>query len=140
MIRKLVLSNDTGFGKRRPRMQVKTVLKAVEKHKSFVYGEARWSKNKTARAIEFDVQARKNSKPICSGCHRKRPGYDRMAARRFEFVPLWAISVFLVYALRRVNCPQCGIVVERVPWASGKNSADEFVSIVPRHMGYRTTE
>lgn len=36
-------------------------------------------------------------------------------------MPLWANPVFLVYALRRVNCPQCGIVVERVPWASGKN-------------------
>ena len=34
---------------------------------------------------------------------------------------LWAIPVFLIYAMRRVNCPQCGVVVERVPWASGKN-------------------
>jgi transposase len=34
---------------------------------------------------------------------------------------LWAIPVFFVYALRRVKCPQCGVVVEKVPWASGKN-------------------
>ena len=102
-------------------MQLKTILNAVEKHKSFVYGEARWSKNKKAREIEFDVQPRKNSRPICSGCNKKRPGYDRQAVRRFEYVPLWAIPVFLVYALRRVNCPQCGVVVEQVPWASGKN-------------------
>lgn len=102
-------------------MQLKTILNAVEKHKGFVYSDARWSRNKKLREIEFDVQPRKNSKPICSGCNRKRPGYDRLAARRFEFVPLWAIAVFLVYAVRRVNCPQCGVVVERVPWASGKN-------------------
>ncbi len=121
MFHKLVLSNDTGFRTRHPRMQLKTILNAVEKHKSFVYGEARWCKNKTIREIEFDVEPRKESRPICSGCNRKRPGYDRLPARRFEFVPLWAIPVFLVYALRRVNCPQCGIVVERVPWASGKN-------------------
>jgi transposase len=102
-------------------MQLKTVLNSIEKHKSFVYGEARWSKDSTTVAIEFEVQARRNSKPVCSGCGRKRPGYDRLDARRFEYVPLWAISVFLVYALRRVNCPECGVVVERVPWASGKN-------------------
>ena len=102
-------------------MQLKTVLNSIEKHKSFVYGEARWSKDATTVSIEFDVQARRNSKPVCSGCGRKRPGYDRLEARRFEYVPLWAIAVFLVYALRRVNCPECGVVVERVPWASGKN-------------------
>lgn len=102
-------------------MLLKTILNTVEKHKSFVYSDARWSKRMPGREIEFDVQPRKNSKPICSGCGRKRPGYDCQVARRFEFVPLWAIPVFLVYAMRRVNCPQCGVVVERVPWASGKN-------------------
>jgi len=84
VIRKLVLSHDTGFEKRHPRMQLKTILNAVEKNKSFVYGEARWSKNRTTREIEFDVQLRKNSKPICSGCHKHRPGYDRLTARRFD--------------------------------------------------------
>ena len=102
-------------------MLLKTILNTVEKHKSFVYSDARWSKRMPGREIEFDVQPRKNSKPICSGCGRKRPGYDCQVARRFEFVPLWAIPVFLVYAMRRVNCPQCGVVVEQVPWASGKN-------------------
>jgi transposase len=29
--------------------------------------------------------------------------------------------VFFVYAMRRVNCPQCGVVVEQVPWANGKH-------------------
>lgn len=102
-------------------MQLKTILNSVEKYKSFVYSDARWSKGKTGCEIEFEVQPRKNSKAICSGCGKKRPGYDRLAARRFEYVPLWAIPVFLVYAMRRVKCPQCGVVVERVPWASGKN-------------------
>jgi transposase len=29
--------------------------------------------------------------------------------------------VFLVYAMRRVDCPRCGVVVEMVPWATGKS-------------------
>ena len=33
---------------------------------------------------------------------------------------MWAISVFFVYAMRRVDCPRCGVTVERVPWADGK--------------------
>ena len=41
--------------------------------------------------------------------------------RRFEFVPLWGIAVFLVYAMRRVSCASCGVRVERVPWATGKH-------------------
>jgi len=103
-------------------MQLQTILNAIEKHKSFVYSDVRWSKvKKGVSELEVTVQPRKNSKPICSGCGKKRPGYDRLTPRRFEYVPLWAIPVFLVYALRRVQCPECGVVVEQVPWASGKN-------------------
>jgi transposase len=40
----------------------------------------------------------------------------------FEFVPLWNITVFFAYALRRVNCETCGVKVERVPWADGKST------------------
>jgi transposase len=29
--------------------------------------------------------------------------------------------VFFVYALRRVDCRRCGVTVERVPWAVGKD-------------------
>ena len=60
--------------------------------------------------IEVQIEPRANGRPICSGCGKKRPGYDRTAARRSEFVPLWNIAVFFVYALRRVDFPdrQCG--------------------------------
>ena len=102
-------------------MQLKTILNAIEKHKSFVYGDARWRHVGLRREIEIAIEPRKNSQPICSGCGLKRSGYDRLPVRRFEYVPLWALPVFLVYALRRVNCPQCGVVSERVPWASGKH-------------------
>lgn len=30
------------------------------------------------------------------------------------------MAVFFVYAIRRVDCPTCGVTVERVPWATGK--------------------
>lgn len=43
-----------------------------------------------------------------------------MSPRRFECVPLWGLKVFLVYAPRRVDCPDGGIKVERIPWAHGQ--------------------
>ena len=29
--------------------------------------------------------------------------------REFDFVPVWGIAVTLLYALRRVDCPTCGV-------------------------------
>jgi transposase len=102
-------------------MQLKTILNRVEPFKSFVYGKARWVEGSGRPTLEVEVLARKNGRPICSGCGRPGPGYDRLPERRFEFVPLWAITVYFVYALRRVECRRCGVTVERVPWAVGKS-------------------
>ena len=92
-------------------MQVKTILNRVEKHKCFVYGAVRFSSE--GSALEVEVRERANSRAICSECGQASPGYDRLPERRYEFVPLWALAVFLVYAPRRVACPRCGVKVER---------------------------
>jgi len=102
-------------------MQLKTILNRVEHFKSFVYGKAKWVEDDDGAWIEVAIEARKNGRPICSGCGRLAPGYDRLPERRFEFVPLWGIAVFFVYAMRRVDCPSCGVKVEQVPWCDGKN-------------------
>jgi transposase len=39
----------------------------------------------------------------------------------FAFVPAWGFEVSLVYRMRRIDCPACGITTEVVPWADGKN-------------------
>ena len=102
-------------------MQLKTILNCVENFKSFVYGKARWVDDADRPTIEVQIEARRNGRPICSGCGQARPGYDQLPQRRFEFVPLWGIAVFFVYAMRRVECPECGVKVEQVPWCDGKN-------------------
>jgi transposase len=104
-------------------MQLQTLLNRVEKYKSFVYGDARLvEQEKRPPVIEVDVRARANGRPLCSGCGRKCAGYDRLPVRRFEFVPLWGMAVYFVYALRRVECRQCGVKAERVPWGDGKQT------------------
>ena len=102
-------------------MQLKTILNRVEYFKSFVYGKAGWVDGAEGPTIEVQIEARKNGRAICSGCGEVRPGYDRLPERRFEFVPLWGIAVYFVYAMRRVECPTCGVTVEQVPWCDGKN-------------------
>ena len=103
------------------RMQLKTILNRVQKHRGFVYDEGRVIEENGGFAIEFEIVARSNGFATCPSCDRRRPGYDHLPARRFEFVPLWGIPVFFRYALRRVECPLCGVLAENVPWAEGKS-------------------
>jgi transposase len=103
-------------------MQVKTLLNRVHPIKGFVYGSARLiCAAPGAEEIVIDVRPRKNGKALCSRCHRRASTYDTGEVRRFQFVALWGIVVFLLYAMRRVNCPRCGVVVEQVPWSDGKS-------------------
>ena len=102
-------------------MLLKTILNRVAPQKSFVYGKVTLVSKGTQLALEVEIQPRRNSRAVCSGCHRKRPGYDGLPVRRFEFVPLWQIAMFFVYAMRRVDCPKCGVIVEEVPWSDGKS-------------------
>src|SRR3989304_694878 len=101
-------------------MQLKTILNRVERYKSFVYGEPRWVEDAPRLTIEVPIEPRANGRAVCSGCGQRRPGYDRLPPRRFEFVPLWQIAVVFVYALRRVGCPRCGGGGEGGPWGDGK--------------------
>ena len=82
-------------------MLLKTILNRVAPQKSFVYGKVTLVSKRKQLALEVEIQSRRNSRAVCSRCHRKRPGYDRLPIRRFEFVPLWQIAVFFVYAMRR---------------------------------------
>jgi hypothetical protein len=68
-------------------MQTKTILNRVQKFKSFVYGAVRWVKTAPIPSLEVQMQPRLNSRPVCSGCQKRRPGYDKLPVRRFEFIP-----------------------------------------------------
>ena len=102
-------------------MLVKSILNRIQLHPCFVYGAIYLVENGARLLLEIEIRPRKGSRPVCSVCGNPGPGYDTLKIRRFEFVPLWGIAVFFLYAMRRVDCPSCGIKVERVPWAEGKN-------------------
>jgi transposase len=103
-------------------MHLKTVLNRVQKQPRFTYGKSRLVERRGRLALHVWLLPRKGCNPICSGCLRKRRAYDHLETRYFEFVPLWGIAVFFVYAPRRADCPRCGVTVELMPWANGKSS------------------
>jgi transposase len=100
-------------------MELITILNQCHRFRGFVYHHDRFSPDK--KVIEIGVRPRVGSAAVCSGCHQPAPGYDHLPERRFEFIPFWGILVFLLYRMRRVNCRDCGVVVEEVPWGDGKH-------------------
>src|SRR6202140_132840 len=105
-------------------MELITILNPCHRFRGFVYQHAYFSADK--KSVEVVVRPRKGSAAVCSRCHLPAPGCDQLAERRFEFIPLWGILVFLLYTMRRVNCRRCGIVaVEEVLWGDGKRTLTE---------------
>jgi len=99
-------------------MRLTTVLNRCAKCKRFVFSKSRFDKH---GRILVDVRARRNSQARCSGCGKSASTYDTASEPRlFEFIPFWGFAVHLVYRMRRVSCPDCGVTVEKVPWTDGK--------------------
>ena len=101
---------------------LKSILNQVQPIKGFVYESVRYS---TVRAdlIEAAVVPRRGSQARCSGCGRACPTYDHSSQPRvWALPPLFKFALALIYTMRRVECPACGVVVEKVPWATGKLS------------------
>lgn len=103
-------------------LQLKTVLNRVHPIKGFVYADTRLVDMGGTPQIEATIKERGGVKPRCGKCGKPCACYDHQPERRFNFIPLWAIAVVLLYAPRRVDCKDCGIRVERIPWAAGKSS------------------
>lgn len=101
-------------------MELITILNRCHRFPGFVYQHAHFSAEKV---IEVAVRPRKGSAAVCSRCHLPAPGYDQLAERRFEFIPLWGFLVFLLDTMRRVDCRRRGVgAVEEVPWGEGKRT------------------
>ena len=73
-------------------MELITILNRCHRFRGFVYQHAHFSTDK--KSIEVAVRPRKGSAAVCSRCHLPAPGYDQLAERRFEFIPLRGFRVF----------------------------------------------
>ena len=114
---------ESGVKKTQPttRLNVKTILNRVQPFPGFVYGSVQLLGSACTQRIEVKVRSRAGSRGRCSSCRKPCPGYDTLPERRWKFVPLWAIPVFFLYAERRVECSEHGVIVEHIPWSAGKS-------------------
>ncbi|MBL9105149.1 MAG: ISL3 family transposase [Myxococcales bacterium] len=104
-------------------MQLKTLLNFVEEHKGFVYDGFKLNRRRPRPTLLVRVRPAKGRKGICSRCRTPGPTYDTLHERRYQFVPLWGIAVFFLYAMRRISCGRCKrVIVEAVSWATGKQT------------------
>lgn len=72
--------------------------------------------------IDVELAPARNYKRRCSCCGQPGRIHDMLPKRRWHFVPLWNIPVYLHYAPRRVVCPVRGApTVEAIPWSRGKS-------------------
>ena len=94
-------------------MRVETILNRVYPLADFIYGPSCFDES----TVLIPIRARRGSRAACSGCGEMAATYDTKAPRRFGFVPLWNLQVAFEYRERRVDCPGCGVRVERLPWA-----------------------
>lgn len=124
-------------------MRIETLLNKVHPLKSFVYAACRLELHTAGLLLVAAIRPRKNGKVLCSACGKPRPLYDRLEKRRFEFVPLWNIPVQLEYRMRRVECSECGVRVEKVPWADGKSHTTKafqlFLARWARKLSWKET-
>jgi transposase len=78
-------------------------------------------------------------RPHCSGCGRSlAKGAVATSNRRWRHLDLAGVELVLSYDLRRVSCPCCGVLVERVPWSSAPQArfTDDFDDAVG-HLAQR---
>ena len=62
------------------RMHIKTILNRIEKQPGFIYDTCRW-RDSGPRALVITLRPQAGSKPICSKCGERRPGYDTLRVR-----------------------------------------------------------
>jgi transposase len=115
----------------------------VQRFVGFVYHEVRLLECGGQAEIEIQLQPHGGMQGRCSQCRRPAPGYDHLPVRRWQFVPLWGIATYFLYAPRRVKCAEHGVVVEHMPWSDGKRPITYammgFLARWARRLSWRET-
>ena len=109
-------------------MRLRTVLNKLVDFKGFVIVKECLLLTEDGMELEIEIRPRTNSRARCSHCNSPASIYDHLGVRRFRFPALWSIPVFLVYCMRRVQCFDCGVKVEAVPWSIGKSPVTKMLA------------
>ncbi len=120
-------------------------MNAIQHFPGFVYQDIRLCRHHAGppRQIKITVAAHGGMAAKCSRCLKPAPCYDRLEQRSWLFVPLWGMVTWFLYAARRVDCPEHGVVVEHLPWSEGKRPVTlamiGFLSRWARRLSWQET-
>lgn len=80
---------------------------------------------------QIEVQLRPKARLLRCPCGKRiRAVYDRRR-RRWRHLDLARAQLWLVYEIRRLDCPDCGVVTEELPWARpGARHTRDFEDMV----------
>ena len=124
-------------------LEVKTLLNRIQHFTGFVYQDIQLRCPRRRLRVEVRIEPHRGLRGKCSRCRQAAPGYDRLPERSWLFVPLWGIVTLFLYAPRRVNCREHGVVVEYIPWSDGKRPITTammgFLARWARHLSWRQT-
>ncbi len=120
-------------------------MNTIQHFPGFVYQDIRLCRHRDGqpREIRISVAAHGGRGAKCSRCLKPAPCYDRLEQRSWLFIPLWGIVTWFLYAARRVNCPEHGVVIEYVPCSEGKRPVTLammcFLARWARRLSWRET-
>ena len=80
---------------------------------------------------DVEVTLRPKAQLLTCPCGKRlRTFYDRRR-RRWRHLDLGRVRLWLVYDIRRVDCPECGVITEELPWARrGARHTRDFEDMV----------
>lgn len=118
-------------------------MNRIQRFPGFVYHSIELCTRRKQALVEITIKSHRERRGQCSVCRRKAPGYDCLPERSWLFVPLWGLPTYFLYAPRRVQCPEHGVIVEHVPWSKGKRPITVammcFLARWARHLSWRQT-
>jgi transposase len=100
-------------------MRATTLLNHLIKFKGYVIEGV--GLDRESDRLDVRIRERSGTRVSCPKCGKRCTVHDHQPPRRYESIPMCHVSVMLVYAPRRADCPKCGVHTEHVPWASGKS-------------------
>ena len=102
-------------------LTIKSLLRRLQDLAGFIITQTKLAGSKGALCIEVHLAVDPRYKPRCAKCRKPCAGYDTQPERCWHYIPLWNIPLDLFYSPRRVDCKQCGVLVEYMPWSAGKS-------------------
>lgn len=100
--------------------------------------------NNEELSLNIHVEATKGHQCRCPICKQKSVGYDQIhTERKWRSLDLGGWKVYLVSPVKRITCPEHGIITEDVPWAYHNSrftkDFEEYIAYLSCHLSKKDT-